>query len=295
MLIRNLRKKKRIDYEESDEDKEYIYDIEKIEDIKSTSQWNDIITDKLKIKIEDINNYDDFIDKKNETFDEILNIPEWKDAKWLENVNINNINVNNKIKTLISKIKYIYIAKNKMNEMYVDGFMDSLLHILGFDDYPCLLYPQYEYFANIGRSDHGIIAKTDFSVITEKNKVLIIIEDKTMNNASYSNNWKEDQILGELFVAVHNIVSNGKVTNYPLCIYGIRVVGTLFTFYKTEVGTDYIKETAKKIPINNEMKVLRYPPVEDNPSKLTAYDICNIHERNEIIKCMISIKIDISS
>lgn len=159
MLIRNLRKKKRIDYEESDEDKEYIYDIEKIEDIKSTSQWNDIITDKLKIKIEDINNYDDFIDKKNETFDEILNIPEWKDAKWLENVNINNINVNNKIKTLISKIKYIYIAKNKMNEMYVDGFMDSLLHILGFDDYPCLLYPQYEYFANIGRSDHGIIAK----------------------------------------------------------------------------------------------------------------------------------------
>lgn len=295
MLIRNLRKKKRIDYEESDEEKEYIYDIERIEDIRSTSQWNDVITNKLRIKIEDIYNMDKFIEEKNIMVNEILNIPEWEDSKWLENVNIENLNVDNKIKTLISKIKYIYIAKNKMNEMYVDGFMDSLLHILGFDDYPCLLYPQYEYFANIGRSEHGIIAKTDFSVITEKNKVLIIIEDKTMNNASYSNNWKEDQILGELFVAIHNIVNNGKINTYPLSIYGIRVVGTLFTFYKTVVGSEYIKETSKKLPINSEMKVLRYPPVEDDPSTLTAYNICNIHERNEIIKCMISIKIDISS
>ena len=46
--------------------------------------------------------------------------------------------------------------------------------------------------------------------------MFLVIEDKTLANAKYANNWKEDQVLGELFVAVHNIVENHRQQDGPL-------------------------------------------------------------------------------
>lgn len=83
---------------------------------------------------------------------------------------------------------------------------------------------------------------------------------KNTNTATYANNWKEDQVLAELFVAVHNMVAKSKGTIvYPVNIYAIRVVRTLFTFYKTIASLEYIKETAKGLPHINSMSVLRHP------------------------------------
>ena len=205
-------------------------------------------------------------------------LPQWENGEWLVNVNIDTLNVSNKIKTLIAKIKYVYIAQSTM---HVDGFMDTLLHILEFDDYPCLMYPQYEYFADIGEDEHHIMAKSDFGILAQNHRMLIVIEDKTMDNA---NNWKEDQVLGELFVAVHDTVRNYKDVSYPINIHAIRVVGTLFTFYKTVVDKEYVKETLRGYPKNNSMIVQRHPP-EPN-----SYDICNSNDRRQILKCMSSIK-----
>jgi hypothetical protein len=115
------------------------------ETAEATSYWTSVL---LKIETVDCILQDMFSDASIKA--ESLFLPQWENGEWLINVNIDTLNVSNKIKTLIAKIKYVYIAQSTMREMYVDGFMDTLLHILEFDDYPCLMYPQYEYFADIG-------------------------------------------------------------------------------------------------------------------------------------------------
>lgn len=278
------RKRKNVYYNDdssqSKDDNDYT-----IFDIKSTSNWTSEITRLLKIQTEDL--VDLFKDA--ELPQSELVISEWIDGNWLENVNILSLNkYSNKVKTLIGKIRNVYKAMRTITEVYVDGFMDSLLHIMNFDDYPCFVYPQYQYTTKI--LDHLITAKSDFSVLTESHRMLLVIEDKTVNNATYSNNWKEDQVLGELFVAVHNTVANHPKSEgpmkYPVTIYAVRVVGTVFTFYKTDVTKEYIKESAKDIPSKNTMLVQRHPPVEDDPSNLTGYDICEIEDRKNILKCL---------
>jgi hypothetical protein len=261
---------------------------EATETIDSTSYWKKQTSSLLKIEPVDCTLQTMFGDAVLKA--ENLLLPQWETGEWLINVNIDTLNVSNKIKTLIAKIKYVYIAQSTMREMYVDGFMDTLLHILEFDDYPCLMYPQYEYFADIGEDEeHHIIAKSDFGILTQNHRMVIVIEDKTMENAKYSNNWKEDQVLGELFVAVHDTVRNHKDVSYPINIYAIRVVGTLFTFYKTSVDKEYVKETLRGYPKNNSMIIQRHPPVADEPN-LTAYDICDNNDRRQILRCMSSIK-----
>lgn len=267
-----------------------------VSDIESTSNWNVNVTKALKIEVKDIHIQYDMFDCSQPLHDEakLLVLPEWKNNSWFRNIDIKLLTYNNKIKTLIGKIRNVAI--NSITEMYVDGFMDSLLHILCFDDYPCYLYPQYQFTADIGQDTHTVTAKADFSVLSESSKMLLVIEDKTVTNATYANNWKEDQVLGELFVAVHNVVAKSKVDLvYPINIYAIRVIGTLFTFYKTVATLDYIRETARNIPVKNQMTILRHPPVEDNPSKLTAYDICDNVGRNKILECMCSIQRFIST
>lgn len=267
-----------------------------VDSIKSTSNWDQEVTRYLNIEVhdkEDINMIVSSIDDLQGEAKSLL-VEEWENGEWLNRVVIKDIDYNNKIKTIIGKIRDVYKATVSVPtpEMYVDGYMDSILHILGFDEYPCFMYPQYEYYATIGSTNHTVTAKSDFSVLSELRKILLVIEDKTIGNAKYSNNWKEDQVLGELFVAVHNLVSNhhNKNVEYPVVIYAVRVIGTLFTFYKTIATKDYIKETARRLPNKNKMTVYRHPPVEDDPSNLTAYDICNINDRKNILKCLCSIR-----
>jgi hypothetical protein len=268
-----LRKRSKIDYSE-----------DSTEPISSTSKWTKETSNSLKIK--SINCSLDEIGTMSLTTEaEKLILPLWTDGDWLRSIDFDVLEISNKIKTLMVKIMYVYLAQSRMREMYVDGFMDSLLHLLEFDDYPCLMYPQYEYSADIG--EESIVAKSDFSILTKNHKMLVVIEDKTMENAKYSNNWKEDQVLGELFVAVHDIAINES--KYPIEVYAIRVVGTLFTFYKTLAEEDYIKETLKGYPTNHHMNVLRHPAVEDKVH-LTAYDICNKDDRLHILSCMSYIK-----
>jgi hypothetical protein len=100
-----------------------------------------------------------------------------------------------------------------------------------------------------------------------------VIEDNTTSNANLTNNWKEDQVLGEHFVAVHN------AEEFPASVYAVRVVGTLITLYRAIATEEYILETAKQgFAIKSNMTVQRYPPVTKS-TQLTAYDICNVDDR----------------
>ena len=283
---------------------------ESVYTVGSASKWREDTTQHMRIKVVDVQDMFPSINLPSEAMS--LVIPEWNNSQWLMSVDIKSSPYDNKIKTLIQKIRNVCIASISMTafscrsskyekfecnlkyerlRVIVDGFMDSLLHILCFDDYPCFLYPQYNYSAHIGRNNRTINAKSDFSVLSEENKIMLVIEDKTVTSATYANNWKEDQVMGELFVAVHNFVSKSNNVEYPVNIYAVRVIGTLFTFYKTVATLDYIKESARLgMSVHNDMVVQRHPFVEDNPSKLTAYDICRSEDRTHILRCLCSIR-----
>lgn len=250
--------------------------------IESTSKWIGSTVQHLNIRVTDVSEM--FSSHTLSSSALQLTIPEWIDGTWLMKEDINSLQHANRVKSLLAKIREVYIASTTISEMYVDGFMSTLLQILCFDDYPCLLYPQYSYSAKIGPRNHTVNAKSDFSVIFNKRQILLVIEDKTTSNANIANNWKEDQVLGELFVAVH------KAEKFPASVYAIRVVGTLFTFYRAFATEEYILETARQgIAVSTDMVVQRYPPVKQS-TQLTAYDICNVNDRVRILECMCSIR-----
>ncbi len=259
--------------------------------VESASQWREDTTRYMKIKVVDAYHLFPDTDLFNEA--RLLVIPEWTDGNWLRSIDIRKSKYDNRVKTLIGKVKKVFLSEEEsITEVIVDGFMDSLLHILCFDDYPCFLYPQYDYYAKIGPDNRVVKAKPDFGILSETDKIMLVIEDKTVTSASYSNNWKEDQVMGELFAAVHHVVTKSRtLVTYPVTVHAVRVIGTKFTFYKAIATLEYIKESAKLgMSIDNEMVVQRCPPVEDNPSQLTAYNICNGYDRLRILECLCAIR-----
>jgi hypothetical protein len=288
--------------EDSQENPTVEHPIITINDIPSTSYWISDTTKALKIEVKNQENIfgdtDENILQRDASF---LIFSEWKDENWLKNVDIKSLECNDNTKTLIEKLRIVYLAVNTVGEMYIDGFMDSLLHLLRFDSYPCLIYPQYQYSTMIGSREHNVIAKSDFSIVSASQQILLlVVEDKTVKSATYANNWKEDQVLGELFVAVHSIVNKKppvKDLKYPILVHAVRVIGTQFTFYKAEATKEYIKESAKTLPQKNKLIVYRHPIVEEDPdpSRLIAYDICNLDDRKNILKYLCYIRRFIAS
>ena len=261
-------------------------------DSKPASKWKEDDIDNFRIKVIDVQDmFSTYIDLPNEA--QSLVIPEWKNSNWLFSVDVKLLPFDNKVKTMIVKLRKIHMALSSgmnITEDHVDGFMDSLLHLLCFDDYPCSVYPQYKHVAYIKKNK--ITAKPDFSVLSEENKILLVVEDK-ISSASAINNWMEPQVLGELFVAFHNAaVTSNRNIKYPVILYAVRVVNTIFTFYRTSATLEYIKETANKgKAVNNELIVDRYPKVEQD--KLTVYDILNGKDRLRILQCLCYIRKDI--
>lgn len=267
---------------------------ESVFNVDSASEWKRDTTQYMNIKVRDVQEMFPRTDLPGEANSLIL--PEWTAGDWLRGVELRTSH-DAQSKTLIGKIRKVFLAEEaSISEVRVDGFMSSLLSILCFDNYPCFLYPQYNFTAKIGPDSRAIGAKPDFSVLSESDRLMLVTEHKFLRSAVYSNNWKEDQVLGELFAAVHHIVTNSRAkVMYPVTVYAVRIIGTKFTFYKAVAALEYIKESAKLgMSIDNEMVVQRCPPVDDNPSRLTAYDICNKDDRMCILQCLCSIRKAIS-
>ncbi|GAB5588949.1 hypothetical protein Unana1_03849 [Umbelopsis nana] len=181
------------------------------------------------------------------------------DSMWDGNIDIKQLPINGELKTLVRQVKLVHDAKNRLNETYIDTYINTLLHAMGFNFYPLSINILHKYQIKITDDELNIIAKPDFTVTSVESKMLIVVEDKTMTNATYANKWKEDQVMGEIFVAAHNLRIEEETE-----LYAIRVIGTLFTFYKATVDINYIKETLRGYPIEEYMDVLRYPdPGED--------------------------------
>ena len=260
---------------------------------ESASKWDETNTEYRKITVDDVIDIHELFPKEDLPKEaKLLMMPEWKKGEWLIGVNLKTVSYNDNIKTFIKKIRKVFLSEQEsMAEVFVDGYMQTLLQLLCFDSYPCSFYPQYEYRVSLGQKNKPFRAKPDFSIFLEEDKIMLVVEDKNVSSATLPNNWKEDQVMGELFAAVHYIVSKAKEElTYPITVYAVRVIGTKFTFYKAQAGLEYIIESAREHLSGKEVMVVqRHPPVAKNP-RLTAYDICKFDDRMRILECLCSIR-----
>jgi hypothetical protein len=276
-------------------------EITSLNDIGETSSWDAYVVSCLNICV----NNSDMVrmfgpEQPLDDYAKHLVLPRLSENMLNDIPSIESSTTDRRIMTLLKKARDIHIATSSIGieEMYVDGFVNSLLSMMGFDEDPCGIYPQYMYSALFATA-HTIGSKADFAVLSSMHKILLVIEDKTMSNARYTNNWREPQVIGEIFVAAHKIVSSStekRPVTLPLELYAIRVVGTKFTFYKSVIDDKYIRESAsaRRLPLIQSMIVQRFPEMDSKITYLNAFNFCEPSERKKLLMCMSAIRIAIS-
>lgn len=95
--------------------------------------------------------------------------------------------------------------------------------------------------------------------------------------------------MGEIFVAAHNT----RISK-PSELYAIRIIGTLFTFYKAVVTPEYIKETLLDRSDKHYMDVHRYPDPGSDLYDINALEFCKITDRKIIIEYLQRIKSELT-
>lgn len=216
------------------------------------------------------------------------------DDMWEAKIDIRSLPI---FKTLVKEVKDVYDAKNRLYETYINDYVDTLLHNMHFHSYPLHINAQRRYEIKIRNDDVTVVAIPDFVVTSYESKMMIIIEEFRAEGEGMSidcslrsqlhngNRWKEDQVMAEIFVAAHNL----KITDAQ-DIYAVRIIGTLFTFYKATITDDYIRETLRGYPIKEHMHVLRFPEPGDNLYSINALDFCKSEQRKVIIRYLSRIK-----
>jgi hypothetical protein len=289
------RKSKRKQY---DEDKPLYTEIKRISDIsKQTNNWTKYDQSSLNIFINDADDESNIVNQIEE-LDDIYNklvLKGWDRDKFLlfNPERLQNVN-DRQIVTIIEKISYIVAAEkaNSTVESVVDSFISSLLNFLRFDYYPLSIHPQYRYKVEFMKSHH-VSSIVEFMVMRSHlngRHTILFVEDKHNANVSAMRDWEEPQIAGEIFGSAHHngTLYQGKTIKYPFDIFAVRVVGTRFTFYKSAVNEEYLKECHNEgLPTRNQMIIKRYP---NNSNPYNAWDFCSENDRKKILKMLGSIE-----
>jgi hypothetical protein len=141
--------------------------------------------------------------------------------------------------------------------------------------------------------NHHISSIVEFMITKSHSNgrhTILFVEDKHNANVSAMRNWEEPQIAGEMFGSAHHnsTLYHGKMISYPFDIFAVRVVGTRFTFYKTAVNEEYLKECQNEgLPTRNKMVIKRYPK---DPNPYSAWDFCDEGDRLKILRMLKSIE-----
>lgn len=201
------------------------------------------------------------------------------DHAWRSYIDIDKLPISPACKTLVDEVKVVYDANNNLSEYYVDTFASTLFHVMHLNDYPLSINAQHVLQVEIGEQEESIVSVPDFIIRSIKSKMIVVVEDKNVSNAKFVNQWKENQVMGEIFVAAHNM----KITS-PSELYAIKIIGTLFTFYKAIVSPEYIMESLLGYPQDHYMDIQRYPSPGHTAHMFNALDFCNLEHRKVIIE-----------
>jgi hypothetical protein len=247
----------------------------------NTSSWTKDICRSLNIRYENAPSIDELVQQCNVGDSEEILLNGYDLHKPCDST------FSSSVTTIVRKVRKI-INNPYVKEVLIDAFVMSLLNYMGFDRDPFDMFPQYDFSATIG-NDHKITSKVEFMIIKQEQYVVFIVEDKRPASVAELTDWGEPQIAGKLFVsAFHNVFLG--YAGYPIKVFAIRVVGTHFTFYKSEISRSYLEESLQNLPVRNSMIIKRFPPQEgfreDGSRMLTAWDFCNPDDRREIIKTL---------
>ncbi|ORX43545.1 hypothetical protein DM01DRAFT_1378729 [Hesseltinella vesiculosa] len=171
----------------------------------------------------------------------IVEIMKITDDEWKSPINIKELALSPEYKTLVLELKR-------------------------FNYYPLSISFQHKFEIKIG-DDVCLTSIPDFVVMSEESKMLIIVEDNNMKNGTNFNQWKESQLIGEIFTAIHAM----KIEQ-DMNLYAIRII----------VGP--------KPPTQQGMSVYRYPDPGNKPNSITALDFCKAHDRKIILQYFAAIK-----
>ncbi|CAH1766281.1 4961_t:CDS:2 [Entrophospora sp. SA101] len=163
--------------------------------------------------------YDDSLPLRNTNGQQLFNV-------WIDDTPT--VGWGNKERTLAEYISEILLkeyAEAGKRERVTDSFVNFLLGVLEFNEYP-----------------FSLRLKADFD------------EDKHIKNVDKLTWWGEFQIAGELYV--NHLEIKGRY--YVQTLFAIRVIGTRFTFYKAEIGFNYLNSLPNGFP-GNSMYIYRYP------------------------------------
>jgi hypothetical protein len=167
-----------------------------------------------------------------------------KDIIFIENLQ-NNTVLNTEEKTLIELLQRVILNEKVAlgtRESLTDTFVDFILRAFSFDKYPLRLNMRPLYTFQVGQKK--ITSECDFSIENGKN-ILIVEDDKHLTNTFKSDEFGEFQIAGEFLAAAS---TNYQDNPCDQLIYGVRVIGTRFTFYKARFPKEYLYSLNEIIP-----------------------------------------------
>jgi len=172
-------------------------------------------------------------------------------------------------------------------ESRTDSFVAHMLEKLEFGEYPLRIRLQPLFKFKVYTAD--ISSKYDFAVL-KGNRILLVDEDKHINNTSPSSAWGEYQLAGELIAGAYCNYSHSKVTKttYNDTLFAVRVIGLRFTFYNAKITEEYLNSLGEGFP-NCEILIKRYP-ANINNNNFSYLDYSDAIERIEIVNMLIRIR-----
>ncbi|RHZ51731.1 hypothetical protein Glove_471g5 [Diversispora epigaea] len=221
----------------------------------------------------------------------------WRDIRAL-NINYRNgdikmfgelqvISFNTSLPSYISDVLVKELAEAGKREKVIDNFVNFLLGILKFNEYPFKLKLKADCYFQV--DDKVVTSETNFSIW--KNKLYVIVnEDKHIHNVSNHTGWGECQIAGELLASAY--INHREIAErYAVqTIFAIRVIGTRFTFYRAEVKSSYLNSLSEGFSDKN-LSIYRYPALNDKyPNRIPCLDYTDPNQREQILEIMIKIK-----
>lgn len=247
----------------------------------STSEFRQKDIDTLNILFADCGAPDDIVVQKQDHIPSFLFIRDYNKYQIQSIADIGTSALDTEEKTLVDLIQRVVQnedVKIGTKESLTDTFVDFLLRKLGFESYPLRLNIKPIYVTRIGR--RTVTSECDFSV--ERNKsVLMIEEDKHLKNTYRSERFGEFQIAGELLAAASENYQNDPKDQI---IYGMRAIGTRFTFYKAFFSERYLYSLPDGIP-NEVATIYRYSKGTER-----GYDYAEPQHRQDILAMLSSLK-----
>lgn len=192
----------------------------------------------------------------------------------------NNTTLNINEKTLIDLLQRVILNEKVAlgtRESLTDTFVDFILRAFGFEKYPLRLNIRPLYTFQVGQKK--ITSECDFSVEKGKN-ILMVEEDKHLNNTFKSDEFGEFQMAGEFLAAAS---TNYQHNPNDQVIFGVRVIGTRFTFYKAHFSKEYLYNLSEMIP---DVKSIIYR----NGKGDKGYNFTNPEDRKFILNMLSHLK-----